>query len=105
MRHVFPTREIPHLWEQAAKLERWLAGEAIWICLRGNQYLRVEGDQVVTTAGETYQRNGHSIHLGHYTIDSIAADGTLRAGCHVIQRSEIERFGAILDTIEVPSCP
>lgn len=39
-----------------------------------------------------YQRNGHSIHVGHFTVDSIDAQGNLRAGCHSIQWEEIERF-------------
>ncbi len=42
--------------------------------------------------GRTYQRNGRSIHLGHYTLDSIDADGNIRAGCHTVKRDEVERL-------------
>lgn len=51
--------------------------------------------------GESYQRNGHSIHLGHYVIDSISEDGTLRAGCHVISRDELTRLIGQLEECEV----
>lgn len=48
-------------------------------------------------SGNSYQRNGHTIHLGHYAIDSITPDGTLTAGCHVIQYEEIQRFAPVLE--------
>lgn len=34
--------------------------------------------------GQTYQRNGHTIHVGHYPLDSIDLDGNVRVGCHSI---------------------
>lgn len=46
--------------------------------------------------GRTYQRNGHTIHLGPYALDSIEADGTLRAGCHTFTRGEVENLAAAL---------
>lgn len=55
--------------------------------------------------GETYQRNGHTIHIGHYALDSIDADGNMKAGCHFFKAAEIERFGAILDTLPVQPIP
>jgi hypothetical protein len=42
--------------------------------------------------GETFHANGRSIPVGVYKIDSISADGTLRAGCHTITFEEIENF-------------
>lgn len=50
------------------------------------------------TAGQTYKRNGHSIHLGHYVLDSVDALGTIKAGCHTIMAAEFERFACVLDT-------
>jgi hypothetical protein len=47
-------------------------------------------------SGGTYRRNGHSIHLGPYTLDSIDESGTVRAGCHTFDRAEIERFASVL---------
>ena len=39
-------------------------------------------------AGRTYQRNGHSQHIGNFVVDSF--DGqTLKAGCHTITWEEI----------------
>jgi len=43
-----------------------------------------------------WQRNGKTIHLGHYQIDKIA-DGQVIAGCHTIPIAEIERLAATLN--------
>lgn len=73
--------------------------------------LRVNGDEIETSMGARipashaprlwrviercrdtgipYQHNGHTEHAGDYRVDSIDADGTLRAGCHVIPYSEL----------------
>jgi hypothetical protein len=83
--------------------------------------LRVDGDEVLTSwgarfpvshakralafvrkvreSGEAYVRNGHTSHLGHYTIDRIEPDGTVKAGCHVISWEEIARITPLLDRI------
>jgi hypothetical protein len=53
-------------------------------------------------SGSTYRRNGHAIHLGHFTIDGIAGDGTVRAGCHTVPRAEVERIAAELGLPPVP---
>ena len=42
--------------------------------------------------GKTYKKNGHTIHLGNYTLDEITEDGTVIAGCHKFSREEVERF-------------
>jgi hypothetical protein len=52
--------------------------------------------RAVLSRGETWHTNGHTCHLGPYKLDSIDADGTLRAGCHVISRAEWERIAPIL---------
>jgi len=49
--------------------------------------------KALVAKGESYQHNGHTIHIGHYQVDSISADGTLKAGCHVIAYDEICRIG------------
>lgn len=43
----------------------------------------------VVARGEAWQANGHTCRLGAYKIDSIDADGTVHAGCHVVPYSEI----------------
>jgi hypothetical protein len=81
--------------------------------------LRIKGDNVETTMGASvptdhaekiigmvqaiqsgrrapYARNGHSIHLGAYVINRIDADGTVRAGCHVIPFSEVQYIAGLL---------
>ena len=62
--------------------------------LRGLRFVR----SVVQT-GKEYIRNGHTLHLGHYAIDRIEANGTLHAGCHVISYAEIERIAPLLESL------
>jgi hypothetical protein len=85
--------------------------------------LRIDGDEVLTSrgvrfpvshakralafvrkvreSGQSYIRNGHTIHLGPYAIDRIEPDGTVKAGCHVVSWQEIERMAPILDSTSV----
>lgn len=51
----------------------------------------------VRSRGETWQTNGHTCVLGHYRIDSILPDGTVKAGCHTVKYSEIERIAPAVD--------
>jgi len=46
----------------------------------------------VVSTGIEYQRNGHTLHAGAFTVDHIEADGTLHAGCHTIKLDEMQRF-------------
>ena len=78
--------------------------------------LRVVGDQVQSSKGASvpvehvrkvvpvvrsiqegnrraYVANGHTIHLGHYSLNSITQDGTVTIGCHVIPFSEVDLIG------------
>jgi hypothetical protein len=55
----------------------------------------------ILDAGEAYQRNGHSIHLGHYVIDSINENGTLHAGCHHVSRAELERLIGEIQKLQI----
>jgi len=83
--------------------------------------LRIVGDEVQTSLGarfpvshakralsfvrnvresqQAYVRNGHTIHLGPYSIDRIEPDGTVKAGCHVVSWDEIERIAPFLDSV------
>lgn len=76
--------------------------------------LRIDGDEIVTSQGAVipadhcdriwrtvgavirrgtpYVRNGHTEHAGAYAIDRIDTDGTLKAGCHTIEHSELRRI-------------
>ena len=107
-------------WNQPENKDKWLAGESVYY---RNSYgeptlLRVKGEELQTSQGAEvpldhakrafafiaecrarnieYQRNGHSIHVGHFVIDSIDAEGNIKAGCHKIAWSEIERIAGQL---------
>ena len=102
--------------EQGA-VEAWLAGENVifpYIWRNDNVRLRVKGDVLETSlgaqvplehcrrvlalirSGQTYKHNGHTIHVGHFRIDEVDENGTVKAGCHTIQKEEIERVAALL---------
>lgn len=102
---------------QKEALEKWRNGENV------NNYfeitaLRLNGENVETTKGakvpiehaiklwplinrlhekgETYHANGHSIHLGHYTVNSFEKD-ILTVGCHKIPFSELSAIAEQLN--------
>ena len=54
--------------------------------VRGLKFVRA-----IVVKGEDWQRNGHTFHLGYYSLDRVEANGTVHAGCHVIDYAEIER--------------
>lgn len=57
--------------------------------------------QALWAEGREYQRNGHTIHLGHYELDKVTAT-TVEAGCHIVPRAEVERIAAELaERVEV----
>jgi len=43
-------------------------------------------------SGEIFTANGRVLRLGVFTIDSLDECGTLRAGCHIIHKDELEHF-------------
>lgn len=77
-------------------------------------YMRVENDMVKTSKGASFplehglkafdfidkvrksssdwKPNGHTLHLGHYSVDHIDAQGNVKAGCHIVAYSEIKRL-------------
>jgi hypothetical protein len=104
--------------ENAESIAKWISGESVHLPYNlDTAYLRIEGEEVATSKGarvplehvlrvlpivqrliergETYQRNGHTIHLGHYALDRIESDGTVWAGCHTVTKAEIQRFIAL----------
>lgn len=104
-------------------IDGWLAGDKYAQVPYGldRVYLRVVGDNVETSKGavfpidhalkglqlvravkargEAYHRNGHTLHLGIYAIDSIDTDGNVKAGCHYVTYSEIERIAPMIETL------
>lgn len=55
--------------------------------------------KVLKDAGRTYQRNGHSQHIGHFVVESFNGD-VLHVGCHRIAWSECERIAPQVLTYE-----
>jgi hypothetical protein len=106
---------------QVELIEQWRAGQYSGCLYDVPAMLRIDGEEVVTSrgarfpvshakralafvrkvreSGQAYIRNGHTIHLGHYALDRIEADGTVKAGCHVVSWQEIERIAPLLDSI------
>jgi hypothetical protein len=107
----------------AEKIEAWRRGADVRI--NGHAYpcmLRIEGANIKTSwgaefpaeharkawpliravyaRGEAWHTNGHKIPLGLFQVDSIDADGTLRAGCHTLSKAEVEHCAALLGLME-----
>jgi len=83
--------------------------------------LRVKGDNVETSLGATvnikyikaawdqvkkcklnrisWKPNGHKILLGHFTLDKINPDGSIKAGCHTIKYGPIKYLARMLNFI------
>ncbi len=99
----------------------WLAGERVgriyFDAESGGAALRVVGDTLETShgasvplahavkafryiklcreRGESFQRNGRTIRVGHYQVDSISESGDFRAGCHYFTWPEVERVARL----------
>jgi len=50
-------------------------------------------------SNQEFKRNGKSIHLGNFQIDSISENGDIIAGCHKVKYSEIESLAKLLNLI------
>ncbi len=112
----------------AEKIERWRAGEHVHFgygsgvpcMLRIRRHSAINGVEtswgawfpvedatrafrfisIIRKRGECYKPNGEQAPtLGHYHINRIAADGTVRAGCHTVAWSEIEGIARQLDLL------
>jgi len=51
--------------------------------------------------GRTYQRNGHSQHIGNFVVESFDGE-VLKVGCHLIPWSECERIAPEVLAAEQP---
>lgn len=45
--------------------------------------------------GQSWERNGHSLRVGHFTVDRVDPQGNFRAGCHDIKWPEVERVARL----------
>lgn len=100
----------------AKRFPDWLAGkhvrtghdEPVWLRLkadgetvetsRGAEFPLDHAKRVLPLirSGRAYQHTDHAEPVGHFRIDAVDTDGNVRAGCHTVLRSEIERFAATL---------
>ena len=103
--------------EALERVQKWVDGESDYCPSYGPIRLRVKGDELQTTRGarvplahavkafrvikrlhdkgQAYQRNGHTIHLGHFALDAIDSAGNVRAGCHEVAWEEIARVATL----------
>ena len=104
--------------EEQERIRQWANGETDYCPSNGQAIrLRVKGDELQTSRGarvpldhaikafrvikrlrnkgESYQRNGHTIHLGHFALDAIDPQGNVTAGCHHVEWEEIERVATL----------
>jgi hypothetical protein len=100
--------------EHAVNLALWRDGETTYLSRNFGVYLRANGEEMETSqgarvplthahraikrviavraSGQAWHRNGSTLPVGHYHIDSISKTGDVVAGCHRISWEEIERF-------------
>jgi len=108
------------------KIEKWRQGEYVPFGYYGQDVptmlrLNKDGTEIETSLGarfpiehgrlalriirrvmdtkQGYVQNGHTIHLGNYSLDRIEIDGTVHAGCHVVKWGEIERLIPQLESV------
>lgn len=53
--------------------------------------LAINANALPWTRGDFAEQDAQTV-LGHFKLDAINTDGSIRAGCHTIQRAELERF-------------
>lgn len=125
-RKATEARRVAHLAESEKRAE-WLSGNTavrFYGCdENGGAYMRVRGDNLETSQGATvplahavrvfqfvkmcrdngtdWHRNGKTIRVGHFQVDSIAASGDFVAGCHRFTWSEIERVAKAANLFDV----
>ncbi len=112
--------------EKDQRRAAWIAGEEVE--LYGNEFergeptlLRVFGDNVETSrgaevpvdhskrlwpiiqrimkSGTPYVRNGHTEHVGHFTVDRIDPTGDMQIGCHSIPFAETAKIAVVLGLV------
>ncbi len=103
--------------EALERVRQWVNGETDYCPGYGPVRLRIKGDELQTSRGarvpfahavkafriikrlrkqgKPYERNGHTIHLGHFALDAIDDQGNVTAGCHHVEWPEIERVAIL----------
>jgi len=103
--------------EALERLQKWVDGEIDYCPGYGPIRLRIVGDELQTShgarvplahaikafrfirrlhdKGQVYERNGHTVHLGHFALDAVDERGNVTAGCHHVAWDEIERVAIL----------
>lgn len=106
--------------EAKEKISAFIAGADVSVPhFIEESYARIEADELATSKGarvplahvkrvwptvkkliekgREFHANGKTIHVGHYQITEIKTDGTLIAGCHRFERTEVLRIGSLVE--------
>lgn len=51
--------------------------------------------------GKAWAKNGHSLRVGNFAVDSVSESGDIHAGCHFIEWAEIERIAKQIGVFDV----
>lgn len=51
--------------------------------------------------GRPWAKNGRTLRVGYYQVDSVSPDGTFRAGCHLIEWPQVEALAARLGVLDL----
>lgn len=108
-------RQVARDMELAAKAVKWQAGtldqmpsdcSRVLLRVRGGHLQTSKGATVelpqalrllpLIRAGRSWQRNGQTIQVGDFQLDSIDEAGNIKIGCHYIDRQEIDRIAGVL---------
>jgi len=103
--------------EAAERVQKWTDGESDYCPYGPTIRLRIVGDELQTShgarvplahavkafrvikrlrdKGQAYERNGHTIHLGHFALDAVDTEGNVTAGCHHVAWEEIARVATL----------
>lgn len=58
--------------------------------------------KLIRERGESWHRNGQTVRVGLFQLDSIDPDGSFKAGCHLFRFDEVARLARELGLFDVP---
>ena len=105
--------------QYADAVEQWKRGEIPTLPYLLKTYLRIEGEELVTSKGARVElakalrllpfiragrMNGSHLHAGPYKVQSIDEQGNVQIGCHYIERDEIERITSLVSETRRTTC-
>ena len=118
-------RQERRLKENEENIAKWRRGERASLPFGLPPLLRTDGETVYTSwhasfpvsharrawrvismvirrgRGWVHNENDKTIHLGHFAVDYIKEDGTVKAGCHIVAGEEVIRLARDLE-LEIP---